>query len=83
MEHLRSIGTVVYIRLPYEEIESRLGDLAERGVSVQDNQSLRDLYAERTPLYEKYAHLIVDTDGRKLRESVVTIKEAILKKQNG
>jgi len=80
MEHLRSIGTVVYIRLPYAEIESRLGDLTERGVSVQDNQSLRDLYEERTPLYEKYAHVTVDTEELELRESVVAVKEAVLKR---
>ena len=27
MTHLSSIGTVIYLKLPYEEIEERLGDL--------------------------------------------------------
>ena len=29
MEHFDSIGTVVYLNLPYEEIEQRLGNLEE------------------------------------------------------
>ena len=27
MQHLRDISTVVYLKLPYEEVEQRLGDL--------------------------------------------------------
>ena len=76
MEHLRNIGTVVYLRLTYEEIEERLGDLAQRGVSVREDQSLRDLYDERVPLYERYAHVTVDGTGLMLRDVVRKIKEA-------
>ena len=59
MEHLRNIGVVVYISLSYEEIEKRLGDLTKRGVSIKKGQTLRELYDERLPLYEKYADLII------------------------
>lgn len=68
MEHLREISTVVYLRLSYEEIESRLGDLKDRGVVLKENQTLLDLYKERTPLYEKYAHIIVDAEGLTIKE---------------
>ena len=68
MEHLREISTVVYLRLSYEEIESRLGDLKDRGVVLKEYQSLLDLYKERTPLYEKYAHIIVDAEGLTIKE---------------
>lgn len=70
MEHLREIGTVVYLKLPYEEIEERLGDLNARGVTLRPGQSLRELYEERTPLYEKYAHKVIDCEGKMLRELV-------------
>ena len=33
MEHLKEIGTVVYLKLSYESIEERLGDLKARGVA--------------------------------------------------
>lgn len=70
MEHLREIGTVVYLKLPYEEITERLGDLNARGVTLKSGQTLQDLYTERIPLYEKYAHVTVDCDGKMLREIV-------------
>lgn len=63
MAHLEEIGAVVYIRLPLDEIQNRVGALAERGISMRKGQTLKDLYGERTPLYEKYADLIVDTEG--------------------
>ncbi len=73
MEHLREIGIVVYLKLSYEEIEARLGDLKARGVTLQPGQTLKDLYEERTPLYEKYAHKVIECEGRMLREIVSEI----------
>ena len=81
MEHLGAIGTILYIKLPYGEIQKRLGDLNERGITIKDGQTLLDLYRERVPLYEKYAHLTVETDGLELRDSVKRIKEILLVNQ--
>uniref|UniRef100_UPI0040567E96 shikimate kinase n=1 Tax=Acetatifactor sp. TaxID=1872090 RepID=UPI0040567E96 len=75
MEHLRGIGTVVYLQLPYEEVKERLGDLNARGVTLQPGQTLADLYEERTPLYEKYAHVVIDCHGKMLREIVAEIAQ--------
>lgn len=77
MEHLRSIGTVVYLRLTLPQIEERLGDLTERGVTLREGQDLKALYEERTPLYEKYAHVIIDCDGQRVRELVTRIERKI------
>lgn len=68
MEHLREIGTVVYLKLAFSEVAERLGDLNARGVTLFPGQTLKDLYEERTPLYEKYAHIVVECDGKLLRE---------------
>lgn len=73
MEHFDSIGTVVYLNLPYEEIEQRLGNLEERGVTIKKGQTLKDLYNERTPLYKKYANLTIDCQGKTIREIVEEI----------
>lgn len=75
MAHLGEIGVIIYIRLPLDELENRLGDLAERGISIREGQTLKDLYDERTPLYESYADLIVDAGGLSIRESVMLIRE--------
>ncbi len=73
MEHLKSIGKIFYLKLSYEEIEERLGDLRKRGVVLKEGQDLRALYEERTPLYEKYADFIIECDGKMLREVVEEI----------
>ena len=63
MAHLKSLGTVVYMRLPFEEIESRIRNLATRGVAMKPGMTLRDTYNERLPLYEKYADVTIDCTG--------------------
>ena len=52
---------------------NRLGDLAERGVSMKQNQTLEELMEERTPLYEKYAAITVDCHEKQIREIVEEI----------
>lgn len=68
MEHLREIGIVVYIRLSYDTIDKRLGNIKQRGVVFREGQTLKSLYEERCPLYEKYAHIIVDSEGLNMEE---------------
>ena len=74
MAHLREIGTVVYLQLSYEHVAERLGDLAARGVTFAPGQTLLDLYNERCPLYEQYAHIILPCDGKSIDESVRMIR---------
>ncbi|MDD3368230.1 MAG: shikimate kinase [Lachnospiraceae bacterium] len=76
MEHLRLIGQVIYLQLSCEEIACRLGDLNERGVTLRDGQTLQDLYNERIPLYERYAHRIVNCEGKTIRDIVSEIAAA-------
>lgn len=75
MDHLRSIGKTVYLQLPYEEIAERLGDLNERGVTLKEGQDLKGLYEERVPLYEQYADITVNCEGKTLREIVHEIAD--------
>ena len=77
MAHLRSIGTVVYLQLSYAQVEERLGDLHARGVTVKPGQTLRDLYNERCPMYERHAHVTISCDGLRLREVVAQIRQTL------
>lgn len=77
MEHLREIGTVVYLKLSYEALEKRLGNLKTRGVVLKDGYTLRTLYDERTPLYEKYADIIMEEKDMDLYETVYAIKKEL------
>ena len=73
MEHLKAIGTVIYLKLPYEVVRKRLSDIKGRGVVLKDGQTLKDLYEERVLLYEKYADIIVDEFGRNVEQTVEEI----------
>lgn len=77
MQKLKEMGTVVYLQLSYETIERRLGDLKARGVALKEGFTLRDLYEERIPLYEKYADVVVKLDGKTVLQSVDAVAEAI------
>lgn len=80
MKHLRSIGTVVYIKLRYDTIKKRLGDIKQRGVVLREGQNLNDLYKERCPLYEQYAHIVIDCESKNIEEVVETINKQLKKK---
>ena len=77
MEHLRKIGTVVYLRLSCKELADRLGDLTCRGVVIRKGQGLEALYAERCPLYEKYAHITIDCEGLSIENLAQKIKSSL------
>lgn len=76
MEHLKSIGKIVYLKLSYETIDSRLNNIKGRGVVLRDGQTLLDLYHERVPLYEKYADIVIDEDKLNVEETVSAIIES-------
>ena len=77
MEHLKSIGQVIYLKVSYESLEKRLGNLLKRGVAIRSGNTLLDLYNERVPLYEKYADMIIDEQNRDIREVVEAIQDAM------
>lgn len=79
MEHLREIGTVIYLKLPEEELRERLGDLNQRGVAIKEGQSLHSLYQERIPLYEKYADITINCSGKEIRDCVYEINKLLQK----
>lgn len=78
MEHLGEIGTVVYLNLPYREIEERLGNFNERGVVLKENQTLKQLFDERIILYEKYADVIIECSKKSIRDIVIEISQEIV-----
>lgn len=73
MEHLKENSVVVYIYLPYEELKERLGSLTQRGVVLNPGETLRELYEERSALYEKYADVTVDTSAMGIQQAAEEI----------
>lgn len=75
-QRLRARGRVVYLRSTPEEVFRRVRhDTARPLLQVQDPlKRLRELYAERDPLYRETAHFTVDTG----RPSVATLVNMIV-----
>ncbi len=60
MQNFKATGTVLYLRISFEEISKRLKRMKSRGVVIREGQTLKDLYDERCALCEKYADVTVD-----------------------
>ena len=77
MKNLKTLGKVVYLKIPFEEMRRRLGDFSHRGVIIRCGTTLEDMYAERAPLYEKYADLTIDVCNAELADSLEKICAAV------
>lgn len=71
MRHLRGMGRVVYIDVPFEEIERRVTNITTRGIAFHKNETLRNVYEARKPLYECQADVIVQVTARDDIEATV------------
>jgi len=75
MRHLAGLGTIVYLSAPCASIERRVGALPERGVAMRgDVTTLAGLYAERVPLYERYAQVVLDVEGLEVGEAALRLQ---------
>ena len=63
MQHLHTNGVIIHLDLELGRLQKRLDDIDARGVIIGPDQKLGDLYAERQPLYAKYADITISTDG--------------------
>jgi len=79
MGHLSKLGPIVYLEISYESLVDRLCDLDERGVVLKGgvSMSLRDLYEERQPLYEKYADIVVDVNDLSITAAARKVARAV------
>ena len=59
MAHLKAMGMTVFIDVPFGEICRRVTNIKTRGIVFHPDETLRDVYRQRLPLYEKYADMTV------------------------
>lgn len=79
MRHYKEIGTVIYLHAPYEEIEKRIQNVQNRGVVLGEGKTLKHVYDERLPLFEKYADYTISEEGIGLDETIEKVLELISK----
>ncbi|MDF2524147.1 MAG: aroK [Clostridiales bacterium] len=68
MRCLKQIGTVIYLKIAIDELEKRI--TTERRFARNQGQSFKDLYNERSPLYEKYADIVIDCNEKSIEEII-------------
>ena len=70
MLHLKENGTLVFIDTPVDVLEKRLSNIKTRGIAASKNKTVAEIYAQRLPLYKKYADIILETEGENIEKSV-------------
>ena len=76
MAHLKSLGKIIYLHLDYKTMKRRIRNVSTRGLVLRNGSTLKDMYDERLPLYEKYAEKIIICDGNTVEETAEKIVEA-------
>ncbi|MBR9805482.1 shikimate kinase [bacterium] len=59
MQALQNIGSIVFLDADLSVLKQRVGDFSQRGLAKRPEQSFDDVFAERLPLYQRYADITV------------------------
>ena len=71
-------GYLVYLDVSLQALEKRIADMGQRGLVMAKGQSFAQLYAERTPLYQRHADITVSCAGLSAEQVAAAIEERIL-----
>ena len=77
MRHFKETGTVVYLKASYQTIKRRIRSPKKRGVVLKEGQTFRDLYNERTKLFEMYADITISEDGCRIEQTIENVLNAV------
>ena len=77
MARLKAAGPVVYLDADLATLEARIALAPPRGIASDGGDSFADVYAERTPLYRRYADLRVDACGGTADQVARTILDSL------
>ena len=68
MVNLKKLSKIYFLDAPLDVIEDRIDNVTGRGVVILPGQTIRDLYDERLPVYQKYADETIDTRGKSVKQ---------------
>ena len=77
MAKLKEDGIIVYLKVSPDELQSRIKNIHTRGIAMKEGTTIKALYEERAPLYEKYADITIDCEGKTAEECVDLIVNMI------
>ena len=70
MDNLKKIGKIIYLKQDFETINERIENVKERGIILRKDQTLKEVYNERIPLYEKYADITIEEKNLSIEETL-------------
>ena len=70
MKNLKENAVTVYLKLSPALLADRIKNIKTRGIAMERDCSLEELYIERAPLYEKYADITVDCTNLSVEDCV-------------
>lgn len=73
MEHLKSLGKIIFLNIDYEHMLSRISNLSTRGVLIKNGETLKDMFDERLPLYEKWADDVINCNDNTVQQTAEAI----------
>jgi shikimate kinase len=82
MQRLAAGGRVVYLRLALEILERRIRNMGTRGIVKQPDQTLAEIFRQRSPLYQQWAEITIDGDGMTADQVVDAVLAALDEPQN-
>lgn len=74
MQHLKAQGTVIFLDVTLDELRSRIHNFDTRGIARRPDQSFEELFDERCALYNKYADIRFDCNGKTPAEILAAIQ---------
>ena len=73
----RAAGPVVYLSAELATLERRVSAAPLRGIASDAASTFADVFAERTPLYERYADITVDATAGSADTVAALIRSAV------
>ena len=73
MRTLKSLGPIIFLDVPLEELKSRIKNYERRGIACKPDQNFSDLFNERNALYRRYADHVVNCEGKSQDEIIAII----------
>ncbi|MCR4779685.1 MAG: shikimate kinase [Ruminiclostridium sp.] len=75
MNFLRQTGLCIYLKVPCDELERRLKNIKTRGIAAAKGMTVGEIFAERSPYYEKYADVTIDCGGMHIEDMTAVIAD--------
>lgn len=77
MNHLKENGKVIYLKISFDEMMSRIKNITSRGIALSEGETLEQMFERREKLYEKYADIVIECDNSTVEQTVQQICFAI------